>query len=61
MYQNIISSDIVSFRRHFIIGEYDNLDNAKANLDADVEKWKLKNKAYCKKNYPFAWATIKGQ
>lgn len=54
MYQNIISSDIVSFRRYFVIGEYDNLDDAKANLDADVEKWKLNNKAYYKKNYPFA-------
>ena len=61
MYQNIISSDIVSFRRYFVIGEYDNLDDAKANLDADVEKWKLNNKAYYKRNYPFAWATIKGQ
>lgn len=61
MYQNIISSDIVSFRRYFVIGEYDNLDEAKANLDADVEKWKSNNKAYHKRNYPFAWATIKGQ
>lgn len=61
MYQNIISSDIVSFRRYFVIREYDNLDEAKANLDADVEKWKSNNKAYYKMNYPFAWATIKGQ
>lgn len=60
MYQNVISSDIVSFRRYFVIGEYDSLDEAKAKLEADVEKWKLKNKAYYKKNYPFAWATIKG-
>lgn len=54
MYQNIISSGIVSFHRYFAIGEYDNLDEAKANLDADVEKWKLNNKTYYKKNDPFA-------
>lgn len=61
MYQNIISPDIVSYRRYFVIGEYDNLDEAKAKLDADVEKWKSKNRVYYKKNYPFAWATIKGK
>lgn len=38
MYQNVISSDIVSFRRYFVIGEYDSLDEAKAKLEADVEK-----------------------
>lgn len=60
MYQNIISSDIVSFHRYFVIGEYDSLDEAEARLDTDVENWKSNNKAYYKRNYPFAWATIKG-
>ena len=58
MYQNIISPDIVSFRRYFVIGEYNTLDEAK--LDVDVENWKSNNKVYYKRNYPFAWATIKG-
>ncbi|MEH2937071.1 MULTISPECIES: hypothetical protein [Bacteria] len=60
MYQNIISPDIVSFRRYFVIGEYNTLDEAKAKLDVDVENWKSNNKVYYKRNYPFAWATIKG-
>ena len=44
MYQNIISPDIVSFRRYFVIGEYNTLDEAKAKLDVDVENWKSNNK-----------------
>ena len=60
MYQNIISPDIVSFRRYFVIGEYNTLDEATAKLDVHVENWTSHNKVYYKRNYPFAWATIKG-
>lgn len=59
-YYNIASPDIVSYRRYAIIGEYDNLADAKAAYESDIAAWKESNssKAWYKMNYPFAYATI---
>ena len=59
-FKNIVSPDIVSYRRSIIIAEYSDLDEAKRNLDRDVLEWQRshRNTAWYKINYPFAFATI---
>lgn len=58
MYANIISSDIVSMNRFYILREYSPLDEANKNLESDVQEFKNKYPKFWKLNYPFAYATV---
>ena len=57
-YQNVVSSSEV-FNVYWIVGEYNDLDEAMKNLDEDVEKFKKQYPKFWKREYPTHWATIK--
>ena len=57
-YQNVVSSSEV-FHVYWIVGEYNDLDEAMKNLDEDVEKFKKQYPKFWKREYPTHWATIK--
>ena len=61
LYKNVITDRIVSFDRYIVLAEYESEEDAKNNLEHDVESFKEKHKhdAWYKIIYPFAWATIK--
>ena len=60
-YQNICSS-YINYHRYYVIGEYDTKEEAIANYESDIEKWKRivknQNPHWYKLNYPFSYATI---
>lgn len=58
---NVVSTNIVSYDKYFIIREYETKEEALKNYKTDVEKWikENRNKMWYKINYPFAFATIK--
>lgn len=58
MYQNIVSSSEV-FYVYWIVGEYDNLEEAMENLNKDVEQFKKRYPKFWKREYPTHYATIK--
>lgn len=58
LYQNVVSSSEV-FHVYWIVGEYNDLDEAMKNLDEDVEKFKKQYPKFWKREYPTHWATIK--
>ncbi len=61
MYQNIVTDKPRTYSRYLIIGEYETLEEALENYEADKKRWTDENKgtmAY-KLGYPFGFATIK--
>ena len=60
-YKNVITDRTIAFDRYIILAEYKTEEEAKGNLEKDVEafKEKYKHEAWYKMAYPFAWATIK--
>ena len=60
-FMNVVSTNIVSYDKYFIIREYETKEEALKNYKTDVEKWikENRNKMWYKINYPFAFATIK--
>lgn len=57
-YQNIVSSSEV-FHKYWIVGEYDNLNEAMERLDKDIEQFKKQYPKFWKIEYPTHSATIK--
>lgn len=59
MYQNIVTPKPVSYTTYYVIGEYEDLEMAKANLDNDLDEWVRKYPRWARENFPLGWATIK--
>ena len=58
MYQNIVSSS-EEFHVYWIVGEYENLDEAMKNLNDDINKFRKQYPKFWKREYPTHSATIK--